>query len=199
MALFSRFSRTLIVGRSASGKSVLTNCIINRRKELFPTKIDKVFYISPRPVSTITARGVKFMKTLPTEIPQNSLIIVDDAMLNKEILKDTAQISIRDIHHTNSHLIVIVQRLYVQNQHYRVIMDQMTHIILFKLTKGFNTLSRFVSDAFPSSHKDYFWSSYNQAVNKPFSHLMVDISGESKIDECLYSDICWTRTRYIKK
>src|SRR6266478_5167037 len=173
MGIFSRFSRTLIVGRSASGKSVLTNCIINLRQKLFYTKIDKVFYISPKPVGTITAKGVTFLKDIPTTIPKNSLVIVDDAMLDAEILKQTAQLAIRDIHHSNSHLILIVQRLYVNNPHYRVIVDQMTHVILFKLTKGFNTLARFVSDSFPASHRDYFWSAYNQATEKPYSHLMV--------------------------
>jgi hypothetical protein len=190
MPLFSRYSRTLIVGKSASGKSVLTNCIIQQRAKLFPTRIDKVFYVSPKPVATITASGVTFLTDIPETIPRNSLVILDDCMLENEVLKQAAQLCIREIHHTNSHLILIVQRLYVNNPYYRVCVDQMTHILLFKITKGFNTLSRFVSDSFPRNLKEYFWSAYHQATSKPYSHLLVDISGESSLKECLYSDIC---------
>jgi hypothetical protein len=198
MALFSRYSRTLIVGKSASGKSVLTNCIIKQRAKLFPTRIDKVFYISPKPVVTITASGVTFLTSIPETIPRNSLVILDDCMLDSDVLKQAAQLCIREIHHTNSHLILIVQRLYVNNPYYRVCVDQMTHILLFKITKGFNTLSRFVSDSFPKNLKEYFWSAYHQATSKPYSHLLVDISGESPLKECLYSDICATKVIQYK-
>jgi ABC-type dipeptide/oligopeptide/nickel transport system ATPase component len=77
MTIFSKYTRTLIVGRSASGKSVLTNCIIQQRERLYSTRIDQVLYISPKPVLTITAKGVKFLKTIPETIPRNSLVILD--------------------------------------------------------------------------------------------------------------------------
>jgi hypothetical protein len=198
MAIFSRFSRTLVVGRSASGKSVLVNCIIKQRARLYPTRIDNVYYISPKPVVTITASGVQFLKEIPETIPENSLVILDDCMLDSDILKRAAELCVRDIHHSNSHLILIVQRLYVNNPHYRVCLDQMTHVLLFRITKGFNTLSRFVSDSFPARLKEYFWASYHKATAAPYSHLLVDISGDSKLEECLYSDICAPQIEHFK-
>jgi hypothetical protein len=198
MPIFSKYSRTLIVGKSASGKSVLTNCIIKQRDRLYPTRIDRVLYISPKPVLTITAEGVEFLKTIPEDIPRNSLVILDDCILDNDILKRASQLCVRDIHHSNSHLILIAQRLYVNNPYYRLCVDQMTHVVLFRLTKGFNTLSRFVSDSFPKALKDYFWSAYHQATSKPYSYLFVDISGDSKLDECLYSNICENKIKHFK-
>jgi ABC-type dipeptide/oligopeptide/nickel transport system ATPase component len=198
MPFFRKYSRTLIVGRSASGKSVLTNCIIQHRDRLYPTRIDQVLYISPKPVSTITAKGVKFLKTIPETIPENSLVVLDDCMLDNDILKQAAQLCVRDIHHSNSHLILIVQRLYVNNPYYRLCVDQMTHVVLFRITKGFNTLARFVSDSFPKELKEYFWSAYHQATSKAYSYLMVDISGDSKLNECLYSNICESNLTHFK-
>jgi hypothetical protein len=186
------------VGRSASGKSVLTNCIIQQRAKLYPNRIDNVYYISPKPVVTITAPGVKFLSEIPAEIPSNSLVILDDCMLDTDILKQAAQLCVRDIHHSDSHLILIVQRLYVNNPYYRLCVDNMTHVLLFRITKGFNTLSRFVSDSFPAKLKEYFWSAYHQATSTPYSHLLVDISGESRLDECLYSDICAPKIKHFK-
>jgi hypothetical protein len=199
MVVFPKYSRTLVVGRSASGKSVLTNCIINQRSKLFETPINRVWYVSPKPVSTITAPGVVFLKEIPTNIPQNTLIVVDDSMMEPDILKQVARLSIREIHHTNSHLIVLVQRLYVCNPHYRVLMDQLTHVILFKLTKGFLTLSRFITDVFPTQHREYFWDAYKQATTKPYGYLMIDLSGESPLEECLYSKICDPKFIQYKK
>ncbi len=199
MIIFGKFSRTLVVGKSASGKSVLVNRIIEKRNQLYAGTIQQVLYISPQPVATITAPNVKFLRRVPDKIPPNSLVIVDDAMLDVDILKRVCQLAIRDIHHSGSHLILIVQRLYVDNPHYRVIVDQMTHILLFKLTKGFHTLSRFVRDVFPSSHKEYFWSAYHQATSRPYSYLLVDVSGDAPQDECLYSDICGRTLIYKKK
>ncbi len=198
MIIFGKFSRTLVVGKSASGKSVLVNKIIEKKSSLFEGKIDDVLYISPEPVATIRAKKVKFLRKVPDKIPPNSLVVIDDAMLDTDILKRVSQLAIRDIHHTNSHLILIVQRLYVDNPHYRVIVDQMTHIILFKLTKGFNTLSRLVRDVFPTSYKNYFWSAYEQATSRSYSHLLMDISGNVPLDECLYSDICGKPLLYKK-
>jgi hypothetical protein len=198
MPIFSKYSRTLIVGRSASGKSVLTNCIIQQRDRLYPTRIDQVLCISPKPVVTITAKGVKFLNTIPETIPSNSLVILDDCMLDNDILKQASQLCVRDIHRSNSHLILIAQRLYVNNPYYRLCVDQMTHIVLFRLTKCFNTMSRFVSHSFPKSLKDYFWSAYHQATSRPYSYLLVDISGDSKLDECLFSNICATKIKHFK-
>jgi hypothetical protein len=150
-------------------------------------------------VSTITAPGVVFLKEIPSDIPQNSLIVVDDSMLEANILKQVAQLSIREIHHSNSNLIVIVQRLYVSNPDYRVLMDQMTSIILFKLTKGFTTLNRFITDVFPTHYRDYFWDAYKQATSVPYGYLMIDLSSESSREECLYSKICEPRFIQYKK
>jgi hypothetical protein len=119
-----------------------------------------------------------------------SLLIIDDSMLDAQIMKRAAEISIRDIHHTSSNLIVIVQRLYVNDANYRILFDQATHVILFKIVKGHFTLSRFVADIFPLKLRDYFWDSYNEATSKPFGYILVDITGNSPINACLYTNIC---------
>jgi hypothetical protein len=120
-------------------------------------------------------------------------------MLEANILKQVAQLSIREIHHSNSNLIVIVQRLYVSNHDYRVLMDQMTNVILFRLTKGFTTLNRFITDVFPNHCRDYFWSAYNQSTAEPYGYLMIDLSNETRKEECLYSKICEPRFIQYKK
>jgi len=39
MIIFGKFSRTLVVGKSASGKSVLVNKIIEKKSSLFEGKL----------------------------------------------------------------------------------------------------------------------------------------------------------------
>jgi hypothetical protein len=189
MVIFSRFSRSLVVGRSACGKSVLVDCIIKQRAKLFETSIDQVLYVSPSPVASITS-NVTFLTDIPKELPQNSLIIVDDSAMDRKIMKKVAELCIRQVHHTNSHLILIVQKLYIANDDYRLAMEQMTYLILFRMVKGFYSLSRIVNDIFPSNLRGYFWSSYKAATSKSYGHLLIDISGEKDMNKCLFTNIC---------
>lgn len=191
MPLFCEFSRTLITGRSGSGKSELIRRILLKYHLLFTTKIEHFLYISPSPPNfTKEFPKLKVLEDIPDEIQEHSLVLVDDFMLDKQILRKVARISIRDIHHSSSNLIFISQKFYIDDPNYRVILDNLTSIILFRQNRGYQMLHRLAAEIFPSSLREYFWDTYHKVTNKKYGYLFIDLSGNTPTGENLFSNIC---------
>jgi hypothetical protein len=188
MPLFKEYARLLICGRSGSGKSTLVQKIIENHRLLFTTPNKRILYVSPSP-PTFSYPNMVVSETIPDEIEPQTLVIIDDYMLDKDVLKQTAHLCIKTIHHSSSNLIFITQKFFVPDPMYRLILDNVTGILIFRQTRGFMALHRLASELFPKELKPYFWKTYHECTSRPYGYLYIDTSGEYPVASCLFSEL----------
>lgn len=133
---------------------------------------------------------MEYAQKLPKVIKPKTLVIFDDYFLREEHLKDMVELAIRLVHHGDLNLIVIAQRLYQNSQLWRTLLDNLTAFAVFKLHRGWFSLSRLASDIFPPKLKPYFMEAFQQAVRKPHGYLLIDLSENAVPGENLYSNVC---------
>src|SRR5436190_22684287 len=190
MYIFPKFARILIVGKSCSGKSCLTEKLIRKQMLLFESPPEHILYVSPTaPPFLKQLPEVQWVTDIPEKTLRKTLYIIDDYMLNSTILSKSAHIATKTCHHEDSNLIFITQRLFNDDKFYRIICDNVTGMIIFKNPRGHHALSRLSSEIYPKHSVKYFWDSYFDATNREYGHLYIDLSSSYDLKSNLFTDI----------
>ena len=173
--------RAIVAGGSGSGKSCFVQKLIEQNH--FNSDFDLIKYIYPDylddpPMDINTDQIIEYTAGLPTcnslaSIDRNTLVILDDLMLEVANCADIARFFSVIARKKNISVIMIVQNIFMQGKHFRNIRLNATHIILFKFYAGLDTNFRIIRDLglTGSVTKGLMEKIYS----KPFSYIMLDL------------------------
>ncbi len=102
------------------------------------------------------------------------MIWMQQASANSELQRVFTQY----VHHRNLSAIYIVQNLFVQGKSSRTISLNANYMILFKNPRDVNQVAMLGRQMYPGNTK-YFMECYHDAVNQPFSYIMIDYKAKT--------------------
>ena len=166
----------IISGASGAGKTHFVEKLLK----------NKDFMVTPIPHHILWCYGawqsnyekwrneIKFIEGLPnsSEIPQNSLLIIDDLMAETDA--SVTQIFTKSSHHQNISIIYIVQNLFSKCKEMRTISLNAHYICLFKNPRDITQMLTLGRQMYPGKSK-YFTEAYKDACQRPHGYLLCDL------------------------
>ena len=188
---FKKNAKLLLSGPSGSGKTQFVYNLI-KNSHLFKQKFvqiifiynvyqniyDKIKNISPIPVRFIHNSEINFEEFILNSDVENNLIIIDDQILVSDIAIYSKLFTVWS-RHKNISSIFITQKLFLNNEGYRIISDNADYIVLFSNPRNLTSISVLGSQILPGDTKT-FKMIYHDATSKPFSHLLCDFTQDQQ-------------------
>lgn len=105
-----------------------------------------------------------------------TVIVIDDLM--EELAKDKTLVSLftKASHHKNISIIFLTQNLFVQSREMRTVSLNCHYIFLMKNPRDRLQIQTLARQMYPQN-SNFFMRAYDEAVAKPFSYLIVDMTG----------------------
>ena len=173
--------RAIVAGGSGSGKSCFVQKLIEQNH--FSSDFDLIKYVYPdyldeSPMDMNTDQIIEYTPGLPTchslaSIDKNTLVILDDLMLEVANCADIARFFSVIARKKNISVIMIVQNIFMQGKHFRNIRLNATHIILFKFYAGLDTNYRIIRDL--GLTESVTKGLMDKVYSKPFSYILLDL------------------------
>ena len=165
--------RLLISGVTGSGKTTFVNNFLN----IHHKKFHNLFCYAEN--EDFKQFNVKFMPTsfnpLEDYLEGNSLVIFDDAIFNKTLVKIASELFIRGRHKKIS-VIFITQNLFHQSTGFRALSLNASHVFIFAI-RDLKQISYFAKSFLPDDEVKEFLKLYKkQVLEKPFHYLLIDFS-----------------------
>jgi hypothetical protein len=146
--------RMIVAGGSGSGKSCFVKKLIET--DHFDSTFTEICYIYPDylddcPTEFDVDQNVQYVAGLPDKtffslLCPNSLIILDDLMIEASKCEDIAKLFTVIARKKNISIILIVQNIYQQGKQFRNIRLNATAIVLFKFYGGYDSNYRLLRD-----------------------------------------------------
>ena len=183
-ARFKCYFRMMLAGPSGCGKTSWIARFIKYRKRLMniqPAKI-VMYYSIWQPKYEEFKDLIEFKKGVPliNEIESleeyseigGSLVIIDDQAL--AINKDIATIFTVTARHSHVSLIFLTQNLFAKQPYFRDISLQSTYMVLFKNPRDKSAI-KYLANQINPNNTAYIYDSYEHALQKPYSYLLIDL------------------------
>jgi hypothetical protein len=169
-------------GSTQSGKSTFIKKLILERDQVFKQPFENVyyFYTEWQPAFTeLEVRGVQFEQGAPTvetfsEIPRNSLVILDDLMTS--LCKSTELVDLVTIksHHKSISVVFTTQQFYWDSNEMRCVTRNAHYISLHKSPRMASVADQLGRQIWPQ-RKHYLLDAYNKATQQPYGYLFLDL------------------------
>ena len=162
----------LVSGQSGCGKTHWVAKLIAETKHLY----DKVILAYTMHQELYDDLGVDLVYGLPDSVPPNTLLILDDMMLDCN--KDIAALFTK-MRHASISTVFIVQHMFYDNKYMRTISRNAHYFILFPNPRDAGMISRLASQVYPSKPK-YIVNAFEQATSVPYGYLFLDLKPNVK-------------------
>ncbi len=182
-------SSVLIVGPSASGKTVFTTRLLTDNLDLFATRPNRIHYWYgswQKSFETLKKTGVTFSAGVPTEkeldkwFPRGGLLVMDDLMTEGNNDKTVLDIFTKHSHHRNITVLYLCQDMSIsRNAHY---------IVAFKNPRDQLGVRNVVLQAFPVKWQTVL-DVFRRVTSRPFGYLVLDLHPASSDDKLLVSHL----------
>jgi len=188
-------SAICVNGYTSSGKTVFVQTLLRQRDRMFNVKIGKILYcygIWNESFDEMESDpDISFMEGLPNEdqikeLPPMSIVVFDDLMDKVSNNKYIESLFSRGSHHLKLCLIYISQNLFYQGISARSITLNQHYIVLTRNSRDVRQIS-YLARQIGMGKK--LLEVYENVMQKPFSHLLVNLSPYSTIDCKLFTDI----------
>ena len=171
----------LVSGPTMSGKTRFVCDLLEA--DLIDTKIDDIIvcYSEWQPAyEKLKLRGCRFVLGLmdPDDLDPKlaHLVILDDLMHTQD--QRIEQFFTRTCHHRNTSCIFITQNLFSQGRGFRTCSLNTQYLVLFNSPRDVNQIRVLEHQMFPGK-KNFLVESYNDACEKPFNYLFIDLKPET--------------------
>ena len=192
MDLRLKFSSSFIVaGPSMSGKTTWVINLIKERDNIFDNPPVQVFWHykewSPQLVEIRQMATVKEGLPIVQDLVPNSMIIIDDLMIEGQNSEEMTNMFTKHVHHMNLILVNIVHNFYQKGeQRTRSLNTQ--YLVLFKNVRDASSIAVLARQMFPKN-ANYMISAYENATSMPYGYLFVDMRQETPKDLRLRTSI----------
>lgn len=201
---FPRFQHPctmLLAGPTRVGKSWFLRDLLKERNLMFNPPPDKViwFYgIYQKMYDEMPE--ITFVEGFPSNFREylgtNSLIILDDLMIECTNDERLTFLYTRGSHHLNISVIFITQNLFHKGKEMRGVSLNSQYLILFKNRRDMSQIIYLGRQLYPNKSK-FFQEVFEDATKKPFSYLLVDLRNETVESLRLRTQILPGQTQFI--
>ena len=170
--------KMIVAGPSASGKTSFVCNLVKNCYEMMNAQPKKLIcvYRHWQPIyETFEEFGVEFVQEIPETLERDSLIILDDVML--EAGDRMASIFTKEAHHQNSSVVYLVQSVFGRKID-RLLSVNATYCVLMKSVRDKLSIATLARQVFPGQGR-YFQDAYKEATSRAFSYLLLDFHPET--------------------
>ena len=190
----------LIAGPSGSGKTHFLKDLLAHRRKMFNPPPDKViwFYgIYQNLYNEIP--DVTFVEGFPPDyrkyLGENSLLILDDLMIECGDDKRLTFLFTKGSHHLNLSVIFVTQNIFDKGKEMRCVSLNSHYLVLFKNPRDMRQIIQLGSQLYPKQTK-FFQEVFEDATEKPYSYLLVDLKNNTELRMRLRTGILPGETQY---
>lgn len=130
-----------------------------------------------------------------------NLLILDDQMANPNIRRNQGggltKLFAQGSHHRNLSIIYIVQNVFNQSPEMRNVSLNSHYLVLFKNARDKTQVRTIGQQMFPTQPK-FLVSAFDDATNRPYGYLVLDMHPSSSDDHRVRTDIFGTNTTVYK-
>ena len=108
-------------------------------------------------------------------VGENSLIIFDD-LINSKHLDQISNLFVVDGHHSNYSMIFTSQKMFLNNEYFRLISNNCDYFVCFKNPRNYSEIRVLAQQLTPISLD--LLDIYSKATNDPFSYLLINLTQE---------------------
>lgn len=162
----------LISGQSGCGKTVWVSKLIKQTKHFY----DNVIFAYKMYQSAYDELDVELVEGFPTNISCNTLLILDDMML--ECNQEMASLFTR-MRHKNISTIFIVQNMYFDNKYMRTINRNAHYMVVFPNPRDCAMIGTLGHQMFPGKPK-FIVNAFEMATSTPYGYLFLDLKPNVK-------------------
>ena len=188
---FKSGSTITISGPSQSGKSTLVETIVQDRGELFTEPISSVLWFCQY-IPQNKIEGVKYYNGFPSNIMEilqpNSLVIVDDLMIELANSQVLTTLMTKAVHHLPMTLIYITQNIFHKSNDNKTRRLNTNYLILFKNPQDKSQIEYIGRQMYPKD-KNFLSSAYEDATKSPYSYLVIDSQQSTPDEICVRTNI----------
>jgi len=184
----------MVAGPTKAGKTVwVKNLVLHARTMIHPSP-EEIYlcYTEWQPMYRDLSRaGVIMTEGLPdlTQLKLDrkpKLLILDDMMQDMKSDKKLVQLFTRGSHHWNLSVMHIIQNLFFEGLRTSRVNAQ--YLVLMKNPSDRLQVSTLAKQLYPSKTK-FFMEAYNDACNKSYGYLLVDLNQDTPDDMRLKTDV----------
>ena len=186
---------SMIAGMTGSGKTAWVRSLLQHASDTIYPPPERIVwcYSQWQPAYTqmlVAMPNIEFVKGIPTALEQDSyfdvnkrnLIVFDDQIIDASKDKRIVNLFTRGSHHRNLSVIYIVQNLFHQGKGSRSISLNSHYLVLFKNPRDKLQILTLAKQMYPGQ-ADFFLNQYEEAVNRPFGYLLIDLKTTTQ-DNC---------------
>ena len=185
--IFAQPARIALIGSSGSGKTSLFVRLVEKYKNFFQAIIVIGGDLTAIPGVAHLRRDDDF-NPLTEELDGKTLILFDDSIFDKRILKIAAE-SFTKIRHKNCSVVLCSQNLFFNSNEYRTILHNLTHLFLLRI-RCLKQLTNFSRSFLSRDQVDKFLEIYKKTVLKEkYRYIVIDYTKDFDSILMLRSDI----------
>ena len=180
--LFHPFTM-VITGPTGSGKTRFMWNLLRQRNDIISPAPKNISYFYGEYQKEFKDLGsVKFYEGLDeinaVEYGDPHLIIIDDLMNESSKSETISDLFTKGSHHRNLSVILLVQNFFAKGAQLRNITLNAHYVILFKNPRD-KTIARSIAAQMYPSKTQAFQKAYEDATQKPYSYLFIDLKPET--------------------
>ena len=179
---------TMIVsGQTGSGKTQFVSQLINNQESMHDKKFDRIIlaFTMIQPIYLelkIKNTNVTLVEGFPgdavdafckQESCQNTLVVLDDMMIEMEADKRLAAMFTK-MRHKNISTIFLVQNLYFKSKYMTTVTRNSHYLVLFENPRDASMISTLGRQVYPETTK-FLPDAFKQATEKPYGYLFLDL------------------------
>ena len=171
--IFNKPARVIIAGFSNSGKSFFTSKLLQNYKN----KFDKIILYGSELENSegLEIEHNEGYDPFSENISKHTLLIFDDTIFNKALIKLAAKLFTKG-RHINCSTIFITQNIFLKDNDFRIISLNATHVFLFPM-RDLNQIKLYGSTLLSKTQLDSFVNLYQKLVlKKKYGYLMIDFT-----------------------
>ena len=172
--IFVKPARIIIAGASGSGKSFFVSNLLQKYSFKF-SRITVIGSNLENCENLNITRNDNYNPLTDDELTSNSLIIYDDIIYNKSVMAQAAEVFLRGRHKGIS-AILITQNAFLNNDNYRIVSLNTTHMVLFRC-RDLRQIQLTGKTFLPDSQIKSFLDLYRRiVVNSKYNYILCDFS-----------------------
>lgn len=170
-------STILVAGPSLCGKTVFTRSLLDNHETIFSSPFQHKFWFSAyKPEDDERLLNVKYSIGLPDsfeDIPDNSIIVLDDLMSESNTNKALTNLVVRGVHHRKLCVIFLTQNLFQDSREHRTRCLNSHYTVVFKNPRNLKQINTLASQMFPKN-AGYLIHAFHDATRQPYGYLFID-------------------------
>ena len=185
----------MVAGMTGSGKTIWVKSMLQQAQRAISLPPDRIVWCysqwQPAYLELMTTiPNIQFVKGIPENLEKDSyfdihkriLMVIDDQMADAGNDKRIVNLFTRGSHYRNLSVIYIVQNLFHQGKGSRSISLNSHYLVLFKNPRDKLQILTLAKQMYPRN-ADSFVNHYEEAVQRPFGYLLVDLKTTTQ-DNC---------------